>query len=282
MKRTQSDGNYRTEFENYGEFLALCEQELPPFEESRRCAPSERWDLNCGFAGALKLARDGWPEGRKTISEISEKLDSLVGETIRKADIQWEVTGDFVDIGRYLTGEPECMGQFTEIELPSTGKIVRVMVNLSASAGIDSHDMVKRGAAAVALIDALESCGRQCELFIVSAQTSTYGNGTHETIVPVKRAGEHMELDRLAFTLAHPANYRRLFFAAWEHESSALRDNIGYRRHSNYGNPDRASAFDKECNVIVPHMLWHGNNEATLQWVYSELKKQGIETEAIA
>lgn len=278
MIKTQNGSLYRTQFDSVSEFLDLAEK-MPCFRGKSRYynLRQQTWDLGADFPDAVRLARDGWPEGRKAVSEITERLNNLIGESLLKPDVFFDVAGDFVEMGRFVTGEPECMGQFTETEMPHQGRIVRVVYNYATSCDITAESMVKRGAATVALIDALEGCGRQCEVWAVLSVSGC--RSTYECVVPVKRAGEMVEIDRMAFILAHPAMLRRLTLSIEEHEAEDIRTRFGFD-DGGYGTPCDQTKFEQgEGTVVVPQMLWSGDEAATLAWVFSELKKQGVTVE---
>lgn len=284
------DGRERSEtrFDSFAEFMDYIEK-MPDTSlgklSSRKDYDSEGDDDDYGskkdcwhgthnFGDAMKLAREGWAEGVEMIEKLAAGLETMTGEMVRKPEILWDVQGDFADAGLYATGVPECMGSFTEVEIvDGKGKIVKILMNLSVSYGVDTKTIMRRGAAAAALIDALETAGRSCELEIAAG--SEGGNKEMMTIVPVKHAGEPLELDRLAFLLAHPSSFRRLFFSAWEHEPKDIRHAIGIKPGHGYGSC--LNHADEKATVVVPtlDLRTHPTDESLLEWVKSELKKQG-------
>lgn len=265
-------------WENLSEFLTYAAQEpAGNRRQSRAVTPREYWDYGAGFDGAMNLAINGWPEGLQRIRESIEAMEAITASLAVRPEVHYDVSGDYVDMGRFVTGEPECMAQFHEVELPQTAvKIIRIVANVCCSSGIDADGFVKRGAATLALIDALENSGRRCELII------TMGNGPSdgtrlEYVIPVKKSGEMVEMDRLAFVFAHPAFFRRLVFAAMEHEAPSVRQAFGIYDGQGYGNVEPSHISDQGADVVVPGMLWTSTTEECVKWVMAELKKQGVE-----
>ena len=69
-----------------------------------------------------------------------------------------------------------------------------------------------RGAAAVTLIEALERAGMRVRVDMLSLATDG-GDRTVRLACRLKEAGETVQLDKLAFCLAHPALHRKLSFS---------------------------------------------------------------------
>jgi hypothetical protein len=104
-----------------------------------------------------------------------------------------------------------------DVEAEASGKIVRLVVQGSTSAAIPAAQIVARGALIVALVDCLEAAGRSVEVSVSFAVS--HDGDRSETVFCAKRAGEPVEIDRLAFVLAHPSMQRRLAFACWESDA---------------------------------------------------------------
>jgi hypothetical protein len=129
-----------------------------------------------------------------------------------------------------------------------------------------------RGVAVLAVVDAMEKQGRSCEVVAVESINS-YGakRGQWEIEVPIKRAGESADLDRMAFVLAHPSFLRRLIFCAQD---------ILDLNDSGYGQC-RETLLDKG-DLYFGQMSWDQaprTDDLLLEWVLEMLKAQGVELE---
>jgi len=215
-------------FDSYESFIRQAIKDGNPKNGKSSTSQDRKhsWDMGAGWEGTLELAKRGWPEGLKRIQKAAELLKLPVGEKSYDPRQVLAVSGDEVDVGLYLSGEPECMYDYEMLETPSFGKVAKIIVNLAGSAGVKAETMFKRGAAAVLLIDALEQSGIRCEVWALPKSTSGdgepvergSGKGAFVVHVCVKQADDPVELDRLAFMLAHPAAFRRLGFRIMEQE----------------------------------------------------------------
>ena len=165
---------------------------------------------------AASLARKGWPEGAARVQAIRAEITASITAitNARVQSIGYDVAGDYVDIGRYLGGEPECFG--TRFDDPSAAKpVIKVSVNTAVSCGVSQEAIFARGAAILAAIDIIEATGKRVELWAVNGALADNGR-IHETYVLVKSADQHLDCDRLAFALCHASTHRRLCFSVFE------------------------------------------------------------------
>jgi len=173
------------------------------------------------FEQTLELAKRGWPEGAARAIAIRGQVDSVVADTIRSqsADIGWDVTGEFLDVGRFLSGEPECFGLRVPSGESSEKPVIKIIVNLAVSGSVGHDAIFARGAAIVAAIDILEGTGRRVEVWVAKGGKVSRGRGTGTTLdirTLVKPANQPLDIDRLAFVCCHVGCLRRLFFSAQE------------------------------------------------------------------
>lgn len=174
------------------------------------------------FDEAVQLLRGGWTDGLRKIAELSEKVTAAIGAPAPEMQMVPDVQGGAVDMGAYLAGEPESMT--TWFEEPGNNKIVHFAINMSASAGVGANSLLARGAVIAATIDALESAGNRC---VVDVMNSVSHNWRFTTIVRIKDAQDPLDMERLAFAVAHPSMLRRLTFGHYENETAEARGNIG-------------------------------------------------------
>ena len=165
------------------------------------------WYADNGYEDALRLARNGWPEGRRSVEAITERLN-ITGRVARP-DIVFDVIGEGgFDIGLALAGIPECAMDWRDSDqmvANSNGPIVRMVVDISTSAGIGANVIKRRGAALLALVDALEAAGRRVEIEAVYFCSRR----NYQITIMLKAAGDALQIDQIAFALAHPAFLRR-------------------------------------------------------------------------
>lgn len=237
---------------------------------SRETNDSE-WAGTPSFAHALALARDGWPQGLSEIAKYRAHFSAIIGNRIKRPQLAHAVVGFSPDVGAFLSNEPECMFAREIIELDGPGKVLRVVLNGTVSGGISTRSIVKRGAMACALVDALECAGYSCE--IVAAFKLSVGDKISDShLVPVKDAGASLELDRVAFALAHPSMFRRLVFSACEQNMEF--SNAAGR---SYGMPTPLHKNDRGDIYFDDMLLGNVTDETVSQWFNAKLSALGVE-----
>lgn len=191
------------------------------------------WSGSHTMEEAIEVARFGWEEGRKYLQQrIGEiAVDQLIGDhTV--VNQRYQLAGDEVDIDRYLIGEPEQMIEYyTEPE--RNGKHVTILANIGVPATVQPQQIMRRGGAMYAAMEALRSNGYSTGLSV--ADVTVAGLNQIEHFIPITKPGEYLDIDTAAFCLAHPSFPRRGLFAALEHESLGLRHSMGITRDGTYG-----------------------------------------------
>lgn len=178
------------------------------------------------YQEAQDLARFGWPEGR-------QNMDTALREAARNVTLQappsrWlDVGGAYPLVPAAIAGDPLNMVNIGE-EQRAQRPVIRFLVSLSISGGIDKESIITRGAAILSWIDALENAGFRCE--VSACLGARFYNGTAETTFVLKRAQEPLDIDRMAYALVHPSMLRRHLFAFLERSPKAL-------ECSTYGSP---------------------------------------------
>jgi len=233
------------------------------------------------FSEAMQLAFGGWPEGKNRIKALVDKLD--IQSHIVKPAIFFDVVGDGgFDMGRVLTGVPENMMDWreTEIEQKSpTGDIVRIVFNCVASGMVSTDVLEKRGAAVLALVDALETAGKRVELdviYYIGASGKSEAGKVIKIIVPVKRADFAAQIDQIAFALVHPAFMRVFMFSLL----SLCGQNGKASAATSCGHFGAESRYPIEADIYIDKAYGLDSNfesaQSITQWIKNTLHKFGI------
>ena len=219
MQRNKNGSTTTVEFDSLEEFITTALVEPPANDRGSRDRDRAKWFGSKSFEEAVGMARDGWPAGAQMALDARKTVDHRVGELVSAKASQWsfDLVGDVVDIGRYLTGEPEHW--LTEADGDNgRARVVKIVANTCVSAAVQPEVMCQRGAAILAAIDAIEASGTRCEVW---CGYSAKKHGSYEKLdilVPVKYAGQPLDQDRLAFALVSPSFSRRLCFSVAETE----------------------------------------------------------------
>jgi hypothetical protein len=178
---------------------------------------SNEWNGRTGsYEAAVELTRKGWKEGASRVDALRRELDTAVQTLVasKAAGMTYDVDGDFVDLGRLITGDPECCGSWQIQGDDRSEKVVKIVANICVSAAVRAETIFARGAACLAAVDIIESLGRRVELWV--GLGVNHAGRRIETHVLVKQASQPAELDRLAYVLCHASMLRRIAFAHME------------------------------------------------------------------
>ena len=204
-------------FETVGEFVRFAECTTstfssPPSRESGR----KHFFGTETFEDAIVLFGTGWREGAGKIASLKAGYDAFLAAAVdaKARSHGYDVTGHYIDVGRYLTGEPECFGVEVDEGSEISTKVAGIRLNSCVSGSVSADDIINRGLTVLLAVDLLESCGIRCEVIV--SQATEYCNTIEESNVTVKRAKDAVDIDRLAFTIAHPSFFRRFGFAFCE------------------------------------------------------------------
>ena len=229
-------------FDSLGEYMdhVLAEQTLTESEELQGYTKSkmegkkrDEW-AGCSFKQALQLQSEGWGK-RPDLSKLSKAVQSASSAELSEQSTMHSVSGAYVDVPVFLTGEPECMVEFIDEPQPSA---VRLAMNLSTNWKMSDEAFQMRGAVVLALAEKLEAAGYPVEIICYTAVkcNSVKGKPKFSMAFPLKQADEVTDIDALTYWACHPSALRRLQFAAWENAfPPAERAKLGFAMGGGYG-----------------------------------------------
>lgn len=235
---------------------------------SRAGRQGARWDNNLIWEEAKHIAQSGWVDGMNEIEKYRAVLEPQITKHILRPIPESSYTGYVVDVGTYLSNNPECFITRGWEKKNYPGKLYTLVVSCSFSYNVDSDTIIKRGALVCALVDALEYAGHRVEV-ICNETTTSYGGGKNEIDVVVKQHEQPLDMTDLAFCLAHPAMLRRIMFSA--NELMGWSDYTG----GSYGVPCEATnQGDLYINEIHSGKIVV---EEAVTWLFEKLKALGVD-----
>lgn len=255
-----------------GEFVSLC----------RSMGGMRDWYGTPDFPTAAKLAREGWPEGREKLARAAFEASRVTRLQLPPA-ARLDVAGAFPHVALAVAGEPECMWSMGE-DRTAQQPVVDIWISSFLSAGTDANAYVNRGAALVAAIDAIENAGRRVALTTVqwTGPTDRIKSSPNRMLssVELKHPDQPVDIDGLAFSLAHPSMTRRIMFAIYERCPGLVRS------HETYGNPDVANTapptlppgalYLPPLGVYSPAATACATPEGAVAWLNAQLVAGGI------
>jgi hypothetical protein len=225
----------------------------------------------CGsLAEAVDLARGGWPEGWQRMKALRDAIFARMASQVQRDVVQFRIAGGAVNVGRFLSGRPDCFMarvRSTQLKDVRSRKVVRMVVNVGARASVSADTFFARGAAAVTLIEALERAGLRVQVDMVSLATNGTG-GEVRIGCRLKEVGEVVQLDKLAFCLAHPALHRKLNFALRKKHAGWIGGS------NNHPEGERGDIYIDAADTTSAE-VWRDPVKAQW-WVLAQLAAQGI------
>lgn len=234
------------------------------------------------LAEAVALGHQGYDEIRPEVERMFTELESQLAERLESAfQTRFDYAGSVVDVGRYLGGEPECMIDFVPEPSARMGRVVRVIVNGSASAMIQPDRIIRRGVVVCALIDAIHKLGMGVEVYAEFPTNDTMINdrhgAVHTSLVKVHDSQQMLDINNLMFALCHPSMLRRIQFSLLEQTKWGRRD---YILKNSYGYPSALECAERVGADVRCEMLQSGKDEyeghQPVDWVMSTLSGLGV------
>jgi hypothetical protein len=214
---------------------------------------------------AIEMLRFGWKEGAERITEIANSFSGKLDVVEEKAfEIEYDVVGDYIDMGRFMSGEPECFGRIDIVEREKQS--ITVKVSASFAAHVKSSTIERRGAAILSLIEKLRR-NNHVKLII---ENKTYFNMYNKELTIQCHIDTHNEFsrDQLAFYLANSAFLRRIL---WNVKETVFDTN----KASDYGSPRDGEEGNFYFNSLTSNNYpWSNNSDAT-EYIEKLLKERG-------
>lgn len=161
------------------------------------------------FAEAVEKAKRGDVNMTRMFSNRLKELKSLIMSE-REGRIH-DVTGEFVDIGAYLAGQPEC---FVRRQAQPDKPCIRVVANMAFSSDVSQYMINNRGAGIVALVDELQDMG-YCVNLTVGRNITYYWLSKKNLQIDVAIRNDPIDLSEISFASCVGFT-RRLGFAITE------------------------------------------------------------------
>ena len=257
----------RRHYESYGDFVEhieeLDENKTEGWGDTSMKATSSDWTLGADYEDSKNLAVDGWTKGRKMMQKkMSDALNSHPMPELRNdwANDNW---GFMLDVGSYLAGDELCALRPDESTHEATN-VVKLRVSLACASGVSDKMKANWGVGIAFLIDRLEAQGKSVAIeacYYTEGHCGTTEDGetvgkNYLTTITLKNAGEPLDLDRVAYIIAHPAAHRRLIWRTRECEKSLGGD---------YGGPRRLPQTDEQHLINIEGVQFNQTQSATVE-----------------
>lgn len=178
-----------------------------------------RWSGSESFKQSITDAREGLNLGAVDLGiNQKEKLHDYINRAT------YAVSGGTVDVGKFLTGEPECMIDFQTEDAP---KFVTINVDVSESCGTPDEVFRRKSIAVGCLVDELENNGFRVKLNVVTNCDRRNGFKKLVGVICIKDYQEKLSVAQITGCVSQ-GFFRRLLFAFMEKHSPTNPDNDAY------------------------------------------------------
>lgn len=247
------------------------------------CQESADRQAGYGLTAALAEARRG--DDGANLAKVEAEVADILAEVeleIPRPDFErvWDVAGSEVDIDRYLAGEPECLIEYPPLHVAKAGRSIRLIVSTALSGGVSAEVVRARGAAIIALCDALAARQHPLEVWITDSSTKvgqTLGAGQRLVYsVLVQSPQDPYDRAKVLYAVSNADVQRQLCFACYDaitpEENALYQVNAAGR-----GAPGRARTDDVPDAHGEPILLdtiqpeqWKAGSAA--EWVKGQLR----------
>jgi hypothetical protein len=261
------------EFNSFGEYIRLAKGNESP--QSSNKEERNDWSGCENLKEACDLATHGWDAVRPEVDNLLADLEPRLADAFGEYYVtRHDVAGSFVDVGAYVTGEPECMVEFVPEPDSRMGRVIKIAVAGTASASISPEHIRLRGVAVLALVDVIHKMGLGIELWWDS---TIEGNDRtdHSTAVKLHDSAEPLDINTVMFALAHPSMLRRLQFSVQEQSKTAKAQGVG----GGYGYPSSMGIVRHDKFDVVVEKLQDGRGDIVadpFKWVVSTVTGLGL------
>lgn len=208
---------------------------------------------------SYEKAWDAFRNNPGTLDREKEAGNSLFQFTSSGNEVDYDVTGEYIDMGRFMSGEPECFGSNVQGRI---NKRVRLIFGVGASSIVKSEVIHKRSLYFSQVVDWLEGNGIRTELIGFNTSHCEYIE------IVVKRFEDIFNYNDL-LVVSHPDFFRRIIFRFIEYSPSWA---------PGYGNVRINAEFFSNL-YKDPQMLEFSNNEHTVFYNSSDVEggKPGVD-----
>lgn len=260
-------------FDSLGEFIKYAQTNPKtgssdkPYQEDWHGPHAKSLKATC------ELATEGWTELRPRVdnilTDVTERLADKLSELYKP---MYDFGGAYVDMGRFVEGDPECMVNFSASADNGIGRVIKVVVAGTASAYIQAEWLMARGVAVLSLIDTINKLGFGVELWWDST-ISGDENNAYTTAVKLHDSADTLDINSVMFALAHPSMLRRLTFSVQEQSETAHQQHATLG--SGYGVPHKMGLPMVDDYDVIVEKLQDGSGDIVrdpMGWVMQTLK----------
>lgn len=280
-RSVEKDTTYRRHY-SWGEWVQAARDNLgTALRESRSIGPADSWGggIDTLWTGeeAIDAAEGaGYTAPIEEVANMLRHIETDIGDGMHNQFVStYDVAGGAVDVGRFLSGDPECMQVSMPMKVMRTGRVIKVAVPVGYQADISAETIKARGVAVMALVDAFAQMQHPVEVIAVRA-----GYGSRQRFcwtITVQPSDEPLNMGRMLFALAHPAMTRKMAFTIAHGEDHNYKRTFSVP--GSYAmSPRTAYIEDLDINVensiILPELTsnYGWSEKESVAWIKAQLE----------
>ena len=146
-------------FDDLHEFWKYVSKDSHAYRKDSRKNNNTEWVGTSTWEEAKELALAGWKDGLNEVEKYRAEILPLITDRVFRTKQVYAVSGYNVDVGAFLSNQPECFINKELEEKNYPGRIFKLVCSVSFSESVKRETIIKRGAMICALVDALEYAG---------------------------------------------------------------------------------------------------------------------------
>lgn len=204
-------GTLVAKFDGVEHALDYIKQEMPQPQKEGASATPKSDDEDFYTFETYDEAMDTYRHHPETIAKFDEAELRIKDVNESGTIVDYDVQGDYIDMGRYMEGVPESFGSLYNGK--ARNRRIRILVNTNQVHWMSEEAINHRAERILRLVDALEVGGARCELTAIDANECGY------TEVKIKRYDESLVINDLAI-VSHGDWKRRIIFRLNEYSKT--------------------------------------------------------------
>ncbi|QNN99468.1 hypothetical protein SEA_SEPHIROTH_134 [Gordonia Phage Sephiroth] len=212
-----------TEVANVLDNLMATDKDTASYFEREMSGYLNEWFGADSVQDAVTSMLVGLPdEGIRAAEDASDFVARVQDESPAFATV-WDVSGHTVDVGAFLSGEPECM--LTDVMAPTTQTVVPIVVQAGLAASIEADSVTAYGRQIMRLLLSVDAMGMQSEVWADLTCTGKSDSDVLTIRVRIKAAGEYLDPGVIAYAVTRAGFCRGIMFPLFH----TLPEHVGHK-----------------------------------------------------
>jgi hypothetical protein len=252
--------------------------EMSPTERSSRILEKTAW-AGASWADALSMARSGDLKGaRRLAPKIADAVNSYVHAQKRLDPVYKLDEGRWIDVARFVKGEPECWGDMVETD-PTPRRAANVVFNIAATGDVPASAMDRIGEAVASAVLGLQATGHSVTVYLAACSDSIYPPKAHTGFIgaPLNPGGGTIDVSMLS-AIIRPWFFRKIIFSLKETFNREYRERFnvgsGYGRARPLTKQEARKMFSlAEDPIIIDIMASYRNPDQVFERLINQIKE---------